>query len=161
MEVYTKADKWSKFCQRCAHLWQNLLDLYAFVYSSLMTTLWRSKHIGGTKVTNDYLLLTTYSGRIQFADATSLFYSTCYAHEVICEMCGWFDNCWRAGGSRDPCPVTPCSLLFLFARPWELKIFLPSQFPCALAELSSWAVVMSAGRQEWDARYLVTYSAGA
>jgi hypothetical protein len=134
------SDKSSKCCQGCAHLWQKLLCLYTFVYSSLMTTLWRSKHIGGTKVTNYYLLficnlldqvvyisflifrsyfLTTYSGRIRFADATSLFCSTCYAREVICKFCGWSGNRWRAGGGRDPCPVTPWSLLFL----WELENF--------------------------------------
>jgi len=140
--IQRKADKSSKFCQRRAHLWQKLLYLYAFVYSSLMKTLCRSKHIGGTKVTNDYLLLicnlldqilyisfpifrsyflTTYSGRIRFADATSLFHSTCYAHEVICDLCGWSGNRWRAGGGRDPCPVTPWSLLFSFAGPGELE----------------------------------------
>jgi hypothetical protein len=80
--------------------------------------------------------LTTYFGKIRFAEATSLFYSCC-AREVICKFCGWSGNRWRAGGGRDPCPVTPCSLLFLFARPWELENF------------STLAVSLLSGRAEF------------
>ena len=126
-----------------------------------MTTLWRSKHREGTKVTNDYLLLicnlldqilyisflifrsyflTAYSGRIRFADATSLFYCTYYAHEVICKLCGWYGNRWKAGGGRNPCPITPCSLLSLFARPWELQNFSTLAVPLRSALLPSWVL---------------------
>jgi hypothetical protein len=167
MAVYTKADKSSKFCQRRAHVWQKLIYFYAFVYSSLMKkTLCRSKRIGGTKVTNDYLLLicnlldqipyisflifrsyflTTYSGRIRFADAISLFHS----HEVICDLCGWSGNRWRAGGGRDPVrsPPGPFSLHLRGLGNW--KHFLPWHFLRALAELS-WEVVMWAGGHEWE-----------
>jgi len=39
------------------HLGQNLLYLCNFLYTSLMMTLQRSKHVQGIQVTSDYLLL--------------------------------------------------------------------------------------------------------
>ena len=40
-----------------AHLRQNVLYCYTFVYTCLVMTLYRSKHVDGTSVANDYLLL--------------------------------------------------------------------------------------------------------
>jgi hypothetical protein len=75
---------------------------------------------------------------------------TCYSHRDICKLCGWFCNRWRVGGGRDPSPFS-CWLESFY--PGSFLALWPSWFP---GEVVTWA-----GRQERDARYLDTYSAGA
>lgn len=68
----------------------------------------------------------------------------CYAHGDICKLCGWFGNRWRVVVVVTPVHSPPGLLLLVFftlsPRPWGIRKFLPWQFPCAVAEPSSWRV---------------------
>jgi hypothetical protein len=69
----------------------------------------------------------------------------CYAHGNICKLCGWFGNRWSVIGGRDPGPFSPL-LGGGVCQAFGIRKILPWQFPCTLAELSSWRGGMWAGR---------------
>jgi len=80
------------------------------------------------------------------------FLNKCYAHGVICKLCGYFVNRWRTGGGRDHGPVTPWHRSS--SIPLDLSVFVyvaldgrifPCLFPCTLERWGPWDEFLRGG----------------